>query len=194
MGMTPQTDPTRSLVVITSHQWKVNIILFVIAKNTQTRQIAKQIYMLFSGLVDIDMEEDFVDLNDNDSPETESLNTSPQLGKRKASGRLPRPTVEPKPRRKRGNVLEESSRALASIAESSRVIAASMASDANLNALEHVKWQEILDRLKSMELNETDRLRLFSMFEADHGLAHIFMGITEDAFAKAWAYNKLYAN
>ncbi|KAL2482379.1 uncharacterized protein Fot_43823 [Forsythia ovata] len=90
-------------------------------------------------------------------------------------------------RRKRTKLHDdESHRALAVIAESSRKIADAIHMQATLDTLKHVNWQLITEKLEAMDLDLHDIMKV-----SDGDLAKVFMSLTNTTIVRALVYEQL---
>ncbi|KAL2482589.1 uncharacterized protein Fot_44033 [Forsythia ovata] len=86
---------------------------------------------------------------------------------------------------------DESHRALAIIAESSRKIADAIHMQATLDTLNHVNWQMITEKLEAMDLDLVDIMKVMKAFRSDGDLAKVFMSLTNTTIMRALVYEQL---
>ncbi|KAL2462865.1 Non-specific serine/threonine protein kinase [Forsythia ovata] len=86
---------------------------------------------------------------------------------------------------------DESHRALAIIAESSRKIADAIHMQATLDTLNHVNWQMITEKLEAMDLDFVDIMKVMKAFRSDGDLAKVFMSLTNTTIMRALVYEQL---
>ncbi|KAL2508725.1 uncharacterized protein Fot_32372 [Forsythia ovata] len=86
---------------------------------------------------------------------------------------------------------DESHRALALIAESSRKIVDAIHMQATLDTLNHVNWQLITEKLEAMDLDLVDIMKVMKAFRSDGDLAKVFMSLTNTTIMRALVYEQL---
>ncbi|KAL2556803.1 uncharacterized protein Fot_01542 [Forsythia ovata] len=86
---------------------------------------------------------------------------------------------------------DESHRALAIIAESSRKIADAIHMQATLDTLNHVNWQMITEKLEAMDLDLVDIMKVMKAFRSDGDLEKVFMSLTNTTIMRALVYEQL---
>ncbi|KAL2483216.1 uncharacterized protein Fot_44660 [Forsythia ovata] len=86
---------------------------------------------------------------------------------------------------------DDSHRALALIAESSRNIADAIHMQATLDTLNHVNWQLITEKLEAMDLDLVDIMKVMKAFRSDGDLAKVFMSLTNTTIMRALVFEQL---
>ncbi|KAL2528525.1 Kinesin motor domain-containing protein [Forsythia ovata] len=86
---------------------------------------------------------------------------------------------------------DDSHRALALIAESSKKITDAIHMQATLDTLNHVNWQLITEKLEAMDLDLVDIMKVMKAFRSDGDLAKVFMSLTNTTIMRALVFEQL---
>ncbi|KAL2544030.1 uncharacterized protein Fot_13263 [Forsythia ovata] len=86
---------------------------------------------------------------------------------------------------------DDSHRALALIAESSKKITDAIHMQATLDTLNLVNWQLITKKLEAMDLDLVDTMKVMKAFQSDGDLAKVFMSLTNTTIMRALVFEQL---